>query len=111
MIYVPRDASGEQVLSIVCSWINILADEDYQAAFDVITAHGPNETWTPEFIQSSIKHYRSPEFYPGVEDFHVTDWRTAQGGNADAKQEVGWYKSDTFILAGYVDFDLPLNGQ
>lgn len=29
----------------------------------------------------------------------------------DAKQEAGWYKSDTFALAGYVDFDLPLNGQ
>lgn len=111
MIFVPREATDEQVLNIVRGWIDILADEDYESAFDAITAHGSQETWTPEFIKSSIKNYRSPEHYPGVEEFRVTNWRTAHGGNADAEQAVTWYKPHSFVLAGYINFDLPLNGQ
>ncbi len=110
MIFVPPQASNEHVLSIIRGWVDILADEDYKAAFDAIAAHGVHETWTPKFIKSSIKNYRSPRYYPGVQEFRVTNWRTAHGGNADAVQAVVWYEPD-FILAGYVDFDLPLNGQ
>ena len=44
MIYVPRDAFPEQVLDIVCSWLEILATGDYDAAFTAIAFHIPQET-------------------------------------------------------------------
>lgn len=111
MISVPRDATNEQVLGIVRGWIDLLAAEDYQAAFDAIGSWGIHGDWTPEFIRDDIKNYRSPQFYPGVEDFRVTDWRTAQGGNPEAEQKVLWFEPNASGLAGAVAFDLPLNGR
>lgn len=111
MVFIPYDASDEQVLDIVREWIDILAREDYEAAFHAIAFHTPQETWTASFIRNAIKNYRAPEHYPGVEDFHVTNWRTAQGGNTEAKQEVIWYEPNTTGLAGAVAFDLPLNAR
>ena len=114
MIYVPREASSEQVLEIIRAWIDILSREDYEAAFEAIGAWGSHWGWTVEALRDDIKNYRSPEFYPGVEDFRVTDWRMAQGGNPEAEQTVLWYdriSNDNFPLAGAITFDLPLNGR
>ncbi len=113
MIFVPQDASNEQVLTIVRDWLDLLAREDYQAAFAAIGAWHIRGEWTPEYLRDDIKGYRSPEYYPGVEDFTVTEWRMAQGGNPDAKQEVRWFLEppDNFPLVGTVSFDLPLNGR
>ncbi len=110
MIYIPGDATNADVLDIVRTWIDILATGDYEAALSAIITDAESETWTPYFLEIAIEQYRSPEFYPDVESFRLTDWRTAQGGNPEARQEVKWYKPPSG-LAGYVVFDLPLNGQ
>jgi len=114
MIFVPRDASDEQVLKIIRGWIDLLVGENYHAAFEAITLEtedAAHPTWAPDFIRDDIKNYRSPLYYPGVEDFRVTDWRTAQGGNPEARHDVIWYRpSPDWSLAGAVAFDLPLNG-
>lgn len=111
MIYVPRDATNEEVLDIVRTWIDILASAGYEAAFTAIAFDTKNEAWTPHFLKISVEGYRSPEYYPDVEQFHVTDWRTVQGGNSEAEQNITWYKPNDSLLAGKVMFDLPVNGQ
>lgn len=111
MIYIPHDASSEQVLEIIRAWIDLLAAEDYQAAFDAIGPDGLRGDWTPEFLRDDIKKYRSAEFYPGEVDFRMTDWRTARGGNPEAEPEVLWYADNDSGLVGAIAFELPLNGR
>ncbi len=111
MIYVPRDATNDEVLDIIRTWVDILATGDYEAAFTAIISDAESETWTPYFLKIAVEGYRSPEFYPDTERFQVTDWRTAQGGNSEAIQEVTWYEPNTSGVAGSVEFDLPVNGQ
>ncbi|MDR3481122.1 MAG: hypothetical protein P4L91_10450 [Burkholderiaceae bacterium] len=111
MILVPQNASQEQVLRIVLEWVEVLAKEDYRAVYSALgyaLAFGePGD----ECIRAEIKKYRSPEYYPGIVDFRVTDWRTAIGGNPSPKKKVIWYKANSTGLAGAVAFDLPLNGK
>jgi hypothetical protein len=109
---VPRNASDESVLNIVKDWVDVLAKRDYQAVFESL-GHSISSFAEPsaESIRKTIEHYRSPEYYPGVSSFAVSDWRTARGGNAQPKREVVWYKSNSVRMRGAVAFDLPLNGQ
>ncbi|HEV2695195.1 MAG TPA: hypothetical protein VG347_20040 [Verrucomicrobiae bacterium] len=60
-------------------------------------------------IRQQIHNYRLPVYYPGVETFAVTDWRTARGGNPAPVQYVTWYKPSDSGFVGAVGFDLPLN--
>jgi hypothetical protein len=111
MIFVPRNASDEQVLDIVREWIDVLTKEDYEAVFAAVGYSLSFGEPGAECIRKEIKKYRSPEYFLGVEEFTVTDWRTAHGGNPTPAQKVTWYKPNSTRLAGAVVFDLPLNGQ
>ena len=108
--FIPRDASDEQVLDIVRGWVDVLAKEDYEvAAMELGYALAWGEP-KAQCIRNEIKRYRSPEYYPDIEDFTVTDWRTATGGNPEPKQEVLWYAPNQG-LRGAISFDLPVNGR
>ena len=113
MIFVPRDASDEQVLDIAHHWIDILAREDYTMTFEALgySLLYQCDCPGPECIRSKIKLYRSPDFYPGIEDFTVTNWRTAMGGNPTPTQKITWYKPNDTGLRGVLAIDLPLNGK
>ena len=111
MNFVPRDASEEQVLGIVRGWVEALAQKEYARVFQEIGLIDRGTAPGPECIQGCIEEYRSPDYYPGVEKFAVTDWRTAQGGNPEPAQRVEWYDTARISLAGAVSFDLPLNGR
>lgn len=111
MFYVPRKASNKQVLDLVKEWVDLLTKEDYDAAAAAVLSVYGDGIVKPEFLRDDIKNYRSPEYYPGVEDFTVTDWRTAQKGNPEAQQKVIWYNPNASRLKGAVTFDLPLNGR
>jgi hypothetical protein len=111
MTHVPRDASDEQVLDLVREWIDVLAKQDYEAVFAELgyaLAFGESGA---KCIQRAVQAYRSPNHYPGVEEFVVTDWRTAESGNPAPQQKVTWFKPNSTRLVGAVDFDLPLNGR
>lgn len=58
-----------------------------------------------------IRNYRSPDLYPGIEEFTVTDWRIAKGGCPAPKKELIWYKANNNAMAGAVRYYLPLNGR
>ena len=109
--FIPRDASDEQVLDIVRGWVDVLAREDYEVA---AMALGYALAWgepKAQCIRNEIKRYRSPEYYPDIENFTVTDWRTASGGNPKPEQNVIWYAPNNARLRGAVSFDLPVNGK
>lgn len=114
MIHVPRDASDAQVLEIIGEWIDALAREDYEAAFQALgyaLAYGEPGA---ECIRNEIKRYRSPDYYPGVEEFTVTSRLTAQGGNPAPIHDVTWYIPNEVGGTGLVAsiaYDLPLNGK
>ena len=114
MIYVPRDASDQQVLDIVRGWIDVLAKEDYEGVFAELGYAVSFGEPGGECIRKAIKRYRSPEYYSGIEDFVVTDWRKALGGNPSPNCSVRWFKPNDIGgvgIRGVVSFDLPLNGR
>ena len=61
MIYVPRDASDEQVVGIARNWIEVLAKGDYTSFFSALgyALLYQYDCPGPEVIQSLIKGYRS----------------------------------------------------
>lgn len=111
MILVPRRASDEEVLCIVREWIDVLAREDYATVFDALGYGLAFDEPGDECIRRAIKSYRSPQLYPGIGEFTVTDWRAARGGCPEPKQELIWYQGNSTAMAGAIQFFLPLNGK
>jgi hypothetical protein len=112
MTFIPRDASDDQIFSVVHHWIDILAAEDYEAVFSALgyALAYQYDCTGPEAIRRAIKSYRSPALYPGIDEFKVTNWRTAIGGNLSPIKDIVRYKPNSTGLRGAVCFDLPLNG-
>jgi len=111
MVKVPLSASDKELLQTVRAWLEVLADEDYDRVFAEL---GYAMSWGrgSSGIREDIEKYRSPELYPGVVKFCVTDWRTAQGGNPDPLLSIRRYKPiEQLPLVATIEMDLPLNGQ
>lgn len=111
MTQVPRNASDGQVLDIIRDWVDVLAREDYGTVFAKLGYAIAFGEPGAECIRNAIKRYRSPEYFPGIEDFVVTDWRKASGGNPSPACSVIWFEPNATELRGAVSFDLPLNGR
>ena len=111
MVVVPRDASDEQLLAIVREWLDVLAREEYDAVFAALGYARSFGEPGAECIRNNINKYRSPEYYPGVDHFVVTDWRTARGGNPEPLQLIRRYEPNPLGLMVTVGIDLPLNGR
>lgn len=118
MVLIPHNATDYAVLNIIREWIDVLAKEDYEA---VVAELGPGLSFVQGFdsskaesLRAQIKRYVSPEYFPGVIDFVVTDWRLAQGGNPEPRRRATRYGPNSIGgigLRGAVQFDLPLNGK
>jgi hypothetical protein len=111
MVFIPRKATDEEILTIVRQWVEVLATEDYAKVFAELSYLMAYNCPGDKAICRQIKNYRSPEFYPNVTDFKVTNWRTTKGGNPNPSRYVTRYKIDSTKLAGAIGFDLPLNGK
>ena len=110
MIFVKRDISSDDLIQLIRCWVDVLAQKRYQVFFDALGYSMAGAAASADWIESDLKRYRS-DFYPDVTEFEVTDWRTAEGGNPDPKQEVVWYKSNASKLVGAVQYHLPLNDK
>jgi hypothetical protein len=111
MVRVPLSADDDQLLQIVRSWLDVLAAEDYERAFESL---GYAMAWGAgaQSIRRDIEKYRSPEFYPGISEFRVSDWRNAVGGNPEPKVLIRRYKyMESLPIVATVELDLPLNGR
>ncbi|MES2508841.1 MAG: hypothetical protein V4625_02885 [Pseudomonadota bacterium] len=111
MVYVPLSIADDELLEIVRSWLDVLAAGDYVRVFDCLgyaMAYGAGA----EGIRRDIQNYRSPELYPGVREFQITDWRTAKGGNPEPKILVRRYHfSESLPIVATIELDLSLNGS
>jgi hypothetical protein len=110
MIYVKRDIRDDELLQIIRGWIAVLSQKRYDDFFDALGYSMGGESASAEWIKSDLSRYRS-DLYPGVTEFEVTSWTTAQGGNPYPKAEVVRYMPNESRLAGAVTFTLPLNGM
>jgi hypothetical protein len=111
MIRIPLSATDDELLQLVRTWLDVLATEDYEKVFAAIgyaMAYGDGA----HAIRRDIKNYRSAEYYPGVADFRVSDWRTAEGGNPTPLLLVRRYEySEELPIVATVVMHLPLNGR
>ncbi|NMM28709.1 MAG: hypothetical protein HHJ12_15815 [Glaciimonas sp.] len=111
MVNVSLSATDDQLLQIVRSWLDVLAAEDYEKVFESL---GYSMAWGAgaQAIRRDIEKYRSPEFYPGVSEFRVSDWRNAVGGNLEPKVLIRRYKyMESLPIVATIELDLPLNGR
>jgi hypothetical protein len=111
MVFLPRSYTEGQILEVVHDWVDVLAKQDYELIFSELRYAVACDRPGAECIKNEIKRYRSQDYFPGIEEFSVTDWRTAAGGNPRPKQKVIWYKPSSSNLAGAISFDLPINGK
>jgi hypothetical protein len=111
MVLIPQNARNEEVLEIIHKWVDVLAAEDYEAVVKEIGFLKGSYSSPAECLRAQIKRYVSPEYFPDVTDFVVTDWRTARGGNPKPLSTVTWYNLNSVGLRGAVRFDLPINGK
>jgi len=111
MVIVPKDATRNEVLGIVRDWVDVLALEDFRSVANALGYGSMYGRAAAEGIREVIQNYQSDEFFPGVDHFQVTNWRTADGGNPKPMKQVIWYRPNSMRLAGAVAFDLPLNGK
>lgn len=102
------------LLEIIRHWVNVLATEDYDAVFNSLGYAMAYQTPTltgAERIKSEIKNYRSQQYYPGVTDFLVSDWDSANGGKPNPYRLIRFYKPNELKIVATIEFDLPLNGK
>ena len=109
--HIPRDASDDQIVAIIQSWVDILAAGEYEIAATELGYALAFDDPKSACILRAIEGYRSAKFYPGVEQFSVTDWRAAAGGNPTPRKSITRYTPNSSGLAGAAEFDLPLNGR
>ena len=110
MIYVSRDIPDEDLIHVVRDWIDILSQKRYDEFFQALGYLMGGESASADWIESDLSQYRS-DLYPGISEFEVTNWRTAQDGYPNPIEEVVWYQPNETRLAGAVTFTLPLNGR
>lgn len=109
MVIIPKYATDKDVLTVIRHWLDVLAREDY-ASFCAALGFAAPLAEEVEYMRWNIKNYRSPEYYPEVEDFTVSDWRTARGGNPNPLQLIRWYEpTKSLPLVCSVELHLPLN--
>lgn len=104
-----RPANDEGVLDLVRTWIELLSNQNYQAAFE-LTGHDSYYSWTPWLIQKVIKGYGLPD-ESSQEKYEVTSVNDALGGPTP-RWEVEWFdRTDADGRVGEVSADIPLNGS
>jgi hypothetical protein len=111
MIRLPRNASDEQILDVIRAWVELLAQERYEEAFQMLLYH-PAEHWSPELIKTIITNYGFIEPREDGATFKVTSLKDNPEGQPF--HGVEWYGDDpngpTEYL-GMAAFILPLNGE
>ncbi|MDE9449038.1 hypothetical protein J3R80_00965 [Aliiroseovarius sp. Z3] len=106
--WLNQPANNEIVLDLVHTWIELLANKHYQAAFE-LTGHDSYHSWTPDLIRKVIESYGLPD-ENSLQKYEVTSVDEAQGG-PKPRWEVEWFEQPgTDGRVGEVSAELPLNG-
>ena len=111
MIRLPRNATDEHILDVARRWVELLAQEKYEEAFQMLRYHSA-EFWSPELIRTVITNYGFIEPREDGATFKVTSLEN--NPESQALHRVEWYGADPNRPADYlgmVAFTLPLNGE
>jgi len=111
MFLVLPQASDDELLALARNWIDLLADEEYETVFANLGYAVRFDKGGAESIRNAIKTYRSGVFFPGENDFVVTDWRTATGGNPSPHISIRRFEPNDLAIRCTIEMDLPLNGK
>ena len=101
------NSTDNEILSFVASWVNYLVQEDYESAFSLVK-HDPYYQLSPKLLEETINGYGLPEPHPSGEVYKVTSPETAIGMIG---QKLVTREMVSESCAGYVYYDLPLNGK
>ena len=101
----------EAVRAHVLACADLLAAEEFvrvgaEYGFALSFGRSPSEC-----IREVIEGYRSEHLFPGESRFKVSNWRSAVGGNPEARNQVTWHEPSSSLPRGVFEFDLPLNGK
>jgi hypothetical protein len=110
MIELPLTASKEDILKVVESWVEALAQGDYKQAYEM-TYHLPDDPYTPEFLPTWLANYGWHETYQ-VTSLNAVSPKPE--GQVPPYRDVDFFKTlpaENGSTVGYIDFDLPLNGE
>lgn len=106
----------EAVLPFAYEWVDLLARDRYEEAFDLLY-HPTNEEWTPEIMRQLVANYGSLQPFHDGRTFRITPPSSAVLGadRTNTTQEICWCdegeRERRPQQAGFLDFDVPLNGQ
>jgi hypothetical protein len=109
MIRFPKQTTDEQIFDLIREWVEVLAQERYDDAFQMVR-HSQDNHWSPQLIQTVIENYGSIEPRKDGAKFRVTSISSNPVGNPI--YEIEWYVDDPNKpqeYVGEVAFDLPLN--
>ena len=80
MIRLPRNATDEQILDAVRAWVELLAQERYKEASEMLRYH-PADPWSPELIRAVVTNYGFIEPREDGAKFKVTSLKDNPAGN------------------------------
>ena len=113
-MFVRKDATDDQLVGLIEHWIDILANEDYEAFYNSLgfaMLYQFEGLSGPESIKSAIESYRSVVLYPGEECFKVSHCSRTAGGNSEPVKYVARYEPNSLKIKCAISYDLPLNGK
>jgi len=111
MSSLPRESEAEELLGLVRQWVDKLAADRYEQAFELIP--GEVDHWTPALARKVVSNYGSPEPREDGRTFRVTPVKEAQIRDSQPRHEVTFYDRNSKrdgAKIGDVHFDLPLDG-
>jgi hypothetical protein len=111
MITFPTNATDDEILAVVCRWVDLLADGDYDRAQSLLLAEGTEREWPPQLVENLIGSYELPPRAGDNQESRVTSVDKARVFDIEPRPSVSrWNKSPRAGVLGDVHFDLPING-
>lgn len=110
MVWINSNSSDDEIFDIIFNWIDVLSEEDYRRVAKELGYWDFDDDPATEAIRAAITDYRSPNLFPNLEGFRVSDWRLATGGNPEPRREIVWHKENAVGIVASICVDLPLNG-
>jgi hypothetical protein len=122
---LPLTATDEEIFDFACRWTQLLVDEDYQAAFDMLCyvprtqkfkQPGESAFSNATELETYIVNYGYHEPIPGESTYKVTPIETAYPawpGVLQSHRRLIRHELNHLYPGqlGWLDWDLPLNGE
>src|SRR5438045_1928981 len=87
-VWIDSNSDDDELFEIVFQWIDVLSNRNYELVANELGYLNFDLKAATEAIRDAIESYTSPELFPDVEDFRVSNWRLATGGNPHPSWEI-----------------------